>query len=178
VLEDPKPNPKHAPIHSSSPDEESKPDTSSQSDSKDAGSEPNIELDIGLDIGKDGDRPSIQPDRSSEVLIVDRNLDAYQIEQTAQMLALDERRMHLKVQTVKLKTYEQDEALFRKARLIQQLTHGMIGVVVLTTGIAFTAAEQMIGPYLMGVGVAAASFSLKDVAQSRHPSLINQQDES
>ncbi len=103
-----------------------------------------------------GDRPFL----AEHELLVDLDLAPPQIELVQQKITLDERRLQLKLQMAQFQANEHDAAWVRKSRWVQQLAQGLAGLAVLGAGISFTMVDHMMGPYLMGFGTAATSFSL------------------
>ncbi|MGJ3252945.1 MAG: hypothetical protein ACFE0J_17710 [Elainellaceae cyanobacterium] len=129
--------------------------------------------------GFEGDRPPLDNRESvhESDYELDHDLDAQQLDLAERNLALKERKIQLRAQIADLEAYEKTIFSSRTSRRIQHITQGIIGVVMLGTGIAFTATDHMIGPYFIGVG-AAASFSLKDTVQLGRPASLDQHDES
>lgn len=129
----------------------------------------------------EGDRPSSdnrEPVVHESAYELDHaDLDNQQLDLAERNLALKERNIQLRAQIADLEAYEKTIFFSRTSRRIQQIAQGIIGVVMLGTGIAFTATDHMIGPYFIGVG-AAASFSLKDTVQLSRPTSLDQHDES
>lgn len=69
-------------------------------------------------------------------------------------------------QQIDLQEYKREIDFQRRLRLIQLFLGNSVGLVILSTGIFFTSRDNLIGPYMMGVGAAAAGFSIKETAET------------
>lgn len=83
-----------------------------------------------------------------------------------QKLKLEEQKLRLEEQRINLDSYRKEIAFRRTVNLVQQSIRGSAGIVMLGAGIMFTAANNMLGPYMLGIGVAATSTSVKEAAKS------------
>jgi hypothetical protein len=95
----------------------------------------------------------------------------------AQKINLEAQKFKLTEQKIKLEEFKKETIFLRKLKLIQQCLRGTGGIVMLITGIVFMTTDNMLGPYLMGIGAAAASTSVKETIESvRTLSTFNKQD--
>lgn len=69
-------------------------------------------------------------------------------------------------QQINLEEYKREIDFQRRLRLIQLFLGNSVGIVILSTGIFFTSRDNLIGPYMMGVGAAAAGFSIKETVEA------------
>lgn len=95
----------------------------------------------------------------------------------AQKNKLEGQKFKLAEQKIKLEEFKKETIFLRKLKLIQQCLRGTGGIVMLVAGIVFTTTDNMLGPYLMGIGAAVASTSVKETIESvRSLSTLNKQD--
>lgn len=85
-------------------------------------------------------------------------------------IEIEKQQLEIEKQKVELKVSIQEKIFQRRLTLVQLVVgsvfKGSVGIIILIAGIQFTAQDKIVGPYMMGIGAAAAGISTKEASES------------